>query len=110
MLLEGLVWCKSNLGKFTAPLGQSSQPPRLESADDWKVQLDINDEGVSVKERPVPSEIAVVSGPGSRPYGVIWFMQTNTVMWIELTSPRESILTKKHFKNMDKCNVLAIDL
>ena len=34
----------------------------MESADDWKVQFDVNDEGVSVKERQFPSEIAVVSG------------------------------------------------
>ena len=54
--------------------------PLLESADDWKVQSDVNDEGFSVKERPFPSETAVVSGPGSRPDGVIWSMQTNTVI------------------------------
>ena len=41
---------KSNLGKFTAPGVQSSQAPLLESADDWKVQFDVHDEGVSVKE------------------------------------------------------------
>ena len=65
---------KSNLGKFTAPRAQSSQAPLLENADDWKAQCDVNDdhEGVSVKERPFPSEIAVVSGPGSLPDGVIW--------------------------------------
>ena len=56
---------KPNLGKFTAPRAQSSQAPLLESADDWKVQFDVNDEGVSVKERPFPYEIAVVSGPGA---------------------------------------------
>ena len=82
----------------------------MESADDWKVQFDVNDEGVSVKERPFPSEIAVVSGPGSRPDGVIWSMQTKTVIWIELTSPWEENLTKKHFEKMDKYNKLAIDL
>ena len=43
----------------------------LESADHWKVQFNLNDENISVKERPFPSEIAVVSGPGSRPDGVI---------------------------------------
>ena len=63
----------------------------MESANDWKVQFDVNDGGVSVKERPFPSEIAVVSGPGSRPDGVIWSMQTKTVIWIELTSPWERI-------------------
>ena len=31
-------------------------------------------------------------------------------MWIELTSPWEENLTKKHFENMDKYNKLAIDL
>ena len=71
---------KSNLGKFTAPRPQSSQARLLESADDWKVQFDVNDEGVSFKERPFSSEIAVVSGPGSRPDVVIWSMQMKTVI------------------------------
>ena len=108
--VEDSIGFKSNLGKFTAPRAQSSQAPPLESADDWKVQFDVNDEGVSVKERPFPSEIAVVSGPDSRPDGVIWSMQTKTVIWIELTSPWEENLTKKHFKKMDKYNKLGNDL
>ena len=98
------------LGKFTAHRAQSSQAPLLESADDWKVPFNVNDEGASVKERPFPSEIAVVSGLGSRPDGVIWFMQTKTVTCIDLTSPWEENLTKKHFEKMDKYNMLAIDL
>ena len=84
---------KSNLGKFTAPCVQSSQAPLLESADDWKVQFDVNDEGGLVKEQPFPSEIAVVSGPDSCPNGVIWSMQTKTLIWIGLTSPWEEKLT-----------------
>jgi len=32
------------------------------------------------------------------------------VIWIELTSPWEENLTKKHFEKMDKYNKLAIDL
>ena len=32
-----------------------------------------------------------------------------TVIWIELTSPWEENLTKKHFEKMDKYNKLAID-
>ena len=52
--VEDSIGFKSNLGKFTAPRAQSSQTPLLESADDWKVQFDVNDEGVSVKERPFP--------------------------------------------------------
>ena len=103
--VEDSIGFKSNLGKFTAPRAQSSQAHLLESADDWKVQFDVND------ERTFPSEIAFVSGPGSRPDGVIWSMQTKAVIWIELTSPwEEKNLTKKHFKKMDKYNKLAIDL
>ena len=67
-------------------------------------------EGVLVKERPFPSEIAVVSGPGSRPDGVIWSMQTKTVIWIELTSYWMENPTKKHFEKMDNNYKLAIDL
>ena len=37
-------------------------------------------------------------------------MQTKTVIWIELTSPWEENLTKKHFEKVDKYNKLAIDL
>ena len=77
--MEDSVGFKSNLGRFTAPRAQSSQAPLLESANDWKVQFDVNDECVLVKERPFPSEIDVVYGLGSRPDGVIWPMQTNTV-------------------------------
>ena len=50
------------------------------------MQFNVNDEDVSVKERPFPSEIAVVSGPGSRPDSVTWSMQTKLVIWRELTS------------------------
>ena len=85
---------------FTAPRAQSSLALLLKSADDWKVQFDVNHEGVSVKERPFPTEIAVVSGLGSRPDGVIWSLQTKTVIWIELTSPWEENFTKKHFEKM----------
>ena len=73
------------------------------------MQFDVNDEGVLVKERPFPSEISVVSALGSRSDGVIWSLQTKTVIWIERTSPEEN-LTKKHFEKMDKYNKLAIDL
>ena len=69
--VEDSIGFKFSLSKFTAPFAQSSQAPLLESADDLKVQFDGNDEGVSVKERPFPSEIAVVSGLGFRPDGVI---------------------------------------
>ena len=55
------------------------------------MQFDVNDEGVSVKGLPFPSKIAVVSGPGNRPDGDTWAMQSNTVIWIELTSPFETI-------------------
>ena len=37
-------------------------------------------------------------------------MQTKTVIWIELTSPWEENLTKKHFEKMDKYNKLVIDI
>ena len=96
--VEHSIGCKSNLGEFTAPRAQSSQAPLFESADDWRVQFDANDKGVSVKERPFPSEIAVVSGPGSHPDGVIWSMQTKTVIWIELTSPWEENLPRSTSK------------
>ena len=70
--VEDYIGFKSNLGKLTAPRAQSSQASLLvESTDDWKVQFDVDDEGVSVKDRPFPSEIAVVSCLGSGPDGFI---------------------------------------
>ena len=46
--VEDSIGVKSNLGTLTAARAQSSQAPLLESANDWKVQYDDNDEGVSV--------------------------------------------------------------
>ena len=37
-------------------------------------------------------------------------MQTTTVIWIELPSPSEEILTKRCFEKLDKYIQLAIDL
>ena len=82
----------------------------MESADDGQAQFGVDDEGVSVKARPLPSEISVVSGLGSRPDGVSWSIQTQTVIWVELTSPWEENFTKKHFEKMDKYSKLAIDV
>ena len=59
--VEDSIGFKSDLGKFTAPRAKSSQEPLLESADDWKVQVDVNDEGVSVKERALVPMVS--SGP-----------------------------------------------
>ena len=50
------------------------------------MQFYANDEGVPVNKRLFPSEIAALSGPASCPDDVIWSMQTETAMWIELTS------------------------
>ena len=43
-------------GDMTLSCWLYTQAPLLESADDWKVQFDIKYEGVSVKERPLPSD------------------------------------------------------
>ena len=53
---------QSNFGNFTAHRAQSSETTLLEIVDDWKVQFDVIDEGVSVTERPLPCETDVVSG------------------------------------------------
>ena len=93
--MEDIIGFRSNLGNFTAPCAQSSQAPLLVSADGWKVQSDVIDEGVSVLEPPFLSKIAVVSEPGARPDGVIWSTQTTTVIWIELTNPWKENLTSE---------------
>ena len=76
--------------------------------DDWKVQFDSeNEEGVS---SPFPPEIAIVSGEGSRPDGVMWSMETKTIVWIELTSPWEDNYDKNHELAITRYNKLAIGL
>ena len=62
------------------------------------------------KTLPFPSEIATVSGRGSRPDGVIWSMSSKTVVWIELTSPWEENMTKRHYEKKNKYAQLASDL
>ena len=73
------------------------------------MQFDINEEG-QVKDRNFPPEIAVVTGEGSRPDGVIWSMESKTVIWIELTSPWEINMPKQHEHKINRSNQLAIDL
>ena len=51
---------------------------------------------------PFPPEIAVVSGKGSRPDGVIWSLSSKTVIWIELTSPWEENMSKRHYEKKSK--------
>ena len=81
---------KSDKGTtFSAPRSQIADKAVFRRGGDWKVQFDFeNQDGVSA---PFPPEIAVVSGKGSRPDGVIWSVETKTIVWIELTSPWEEI-------------------
>ena len=79
---------KATTGKsFSAPRRHSEKPPVFSEGDDWQVQFDFETEERAC--RPFPPEIAIVSGKGSRPDGVMWSMETQTVVWIELTSPWE---------------------
>ena len=52
--VEDSIGFKTNLSKFTAPRAQSSHAPLLESADDWKVQFDVNDEGFRTRSDHSP--------------------------------------------------------
>ena len=121
-----------SFSKFTSTHGTTFSVPHaatkqnvLARASDWKVQFDLDmSEGLSKHREgdqpvssagyrtslPFPPEIAVVSGKGSRPDGVIWSMSTKTVIWIELTSPWEDNMSKRHFEKKNKYNQLAIDL
>ena len=80
----------------------------LTLTDDQQVQFDFETEERAC--RPFPPEIAIVSGKGSRPDGVMWSMETQTVVWIELTSPWEENRDKNHELKMIRYNQLAIDL
>ena len=88
----------------------------LAQACDWQVQFDLDMESGSSKtwhklwHLPFPPEIAVVSGRGSRPDGVIWSTSTKTVIWIELTSPWTENMQTRHFEKKAKYNQLAMDL
>ena len=82
----------------------------LESAGDWKLQFDVDLEGKFTKSKPFPPEIAIVSGVGSRPDGVVWSMETKTVIIIELTSPWEENFEKNHKLKLEKYNQLVVDL
>ena len=63
-----------------------------------------------MKERSFPSEVAVVIGEGSRPDGIIWSMESKTIIWIELTSPWEENFKKNYDLKFKRYNQLAIDL
>ena len=100
----------------------ATQQDVLARASDWKVQFDLDmSEGMSKQREgnhsaghrtslPFPPEIAVVSGTGSRADGVIWSMSRKTVIWIELASPWEENMSKRHFEKKNKYNQLALDL
>ena len=106
---KGTIGMKSTTGKsFSAPRGHSEKPPVFSEGDDWQVQFDFETEERAC--RPFPPEIAIVSGKGSRPDGVMWSMETQTVVWIELTSPWEENRDKNHELKIIRYNQLAIDL
>ena len=109
LFVQGVIGMKSDKGtKFSAPRSQITDKAVFQQGSDWKVQFDFeNQEGVSA---PFPPEIAVVSGVGSRPDGVIWSAETKTIVWIELTSPWEENLRKNHDLKKGKYNELVIDL
>ena len=106
---EGNIGMKSETGKkFSAPRGRCEKKPLFSEGDDWKVQFDFETGEAECKR--FPPEIAIVSGEGSRPDGVMWSMETNTVVWIELTSPWEENMKKNHTLKRTRYNQLAIDL
>ena len=108
--LNGEFLVSNELGNpFTAPTKPTPLACVLEKAIDWQVQFDINEEG-QVKDRPFPPEIAVVSGKGSRLDGVIWSMESKTVIWIELTSPWGINMPKQHAYKINRFNQLVINL
>ena len=98
---------------FSVP-GPKAKEEVLSGASDWKMQFDIDvTDGTSLGYRtslPFPPEIAVVSGKGSRPDGVIWSLSSKTVIWIELTSPWEENMSKRHYEKKSKYNKLALEL
>ena len=107
---------KSGNGNTFKVPGPKMKVEVLAQACDWQVQFDLDMESGSSKSwhkfwhLPFPPEIAVVSGKGSRPDGVIWSTSIKTVIWIELTSPWTENMRKQHFEKKAKYNQLATDL
>ena len=102
---KGRQW-KGN--KVAPKVRPNAEEAVFSEGDDWKVQFDYETEGRD--HVPFPAEIAIVSGEGSRPDGVMWSMETKTVVWIELTSPWEENSKKNHDLKKARYNSLAIDL
>ena len=107
---------KSESGNtFNVP-GPKVKAEVLAQACDWQVQFDLDMGSGSSKNwhkfwhLPFPPEIAVVSGKGSRPDGVIWSTSKKIVIWIELTSPWTENMSKRHFEKKTKYSQLATDL
>ena len=76
----------------------------LRQASDWKIQFDLELDSLTSPKRAkaFPSEIAVFSGEGSCPDGVVWSMETKTVIMLESTSPWEENFGKRHKQKMRK--------
>ena len=106
---QGVIGMKSDEEtKFMAPRSQIRDQAIFRQGSDWKVEFDFEDQdGVSA---PFPPEIAVVSGEGSRPDGVMWSVEPKTIVWIELTSPWEKNLRKNHDLKKGRYNELVIAL
>ena len=115
--LAAIGFKSENGSTFKVP-GPKAKEEVLAQASDWQVQFDLDMVSSSPKSktyrkpshRPFPPEIAVVSGKGSRPDGVIWSSSTKTVIWIELTSPWTENMSKRHFEKKAKYSPLATDL
>ena len=97
---------KAACGKVLSVPGPKAKEEVLSGASDWKVQFDMDvTDGASLEYRtslPFPPEIAAVSGKGTRLDGVIWPLSSETVMWIELTSPWEENMSKRHYEKKEQ--------
>jgi len=109
---------KSESGNTFKVPGLKAKEEVLAQASDWQVQFDLDMVSGLPQSKtyrktyhlPFPPEIAVVSGKGSRPDGVIWSTSTKTVIWIELTSPWTENMQARHFEKKAKYTPLATDL
>jgi hypothetical protein len=86
----------TGLPAVTKPTTAKRDTSILAMAKDWKLQFDLElQDGIPAPDS-FPAEVAVVSGEGSRPDGIIWSMEKKIVIWIELTSPWEENFSKNH--------------
>ena len=102
-----IVFKSTEATKYTAI--RAPRPEGISKVVDWKLQFDLQAPAYGqTPDRMFPMEIIEVSD--KRPDGVIWSCSSQTVIWIELTSPWEENMELRHFEKKERYAKLAMDI